>query len=285
MKTIKLLALMLVALVGMTACSDDDNNESKLIIEPIEPGYIFVTSGYFTNMYYGNNAVLTVDNKDGKYSAKFSDPQWGEAIFEDIQIDNVSGTVSGTGTLTMVYRGKEGTYNAGLSGSFNNNIIITLPEVMGGTTITLYKGEAPLACLLNGSHIGTNSVMVGGTMGPYDADITCKVSANPDGTINIEIPEYELHDTAIGNLTVGKVTIKNIAYDEEKKAFYSQYAQDDLKEHIKIEGKMTIDGDYPFAADSFIQIEQTEAGIKFTDSFSFGSMPFAIVSTFETVAE
>ena len=54
MKAIKFLALMLVSLLSMTACSDDDNEKPKLIIDPVEDlhGYIFVSSGLLTDSYY-----------------------------------------------------------------------------------------------------------------------------------------------------------------------------------------------------------------------------------------
>lgn len=285
MKTIKLLALMLVALVGMTACSDDDDNKKKPIIDPVEglSGYIFVTSGYFTNSYYGNDATLTVGVKDNQYSITFHDPQWGDVTFENVAIDEAKGTLAGAGTLTMTYRGKVGTYNATLSGTATQPVI-AMPDVMGGTTLTFYAGKAPLACELNGSYSGTNTLVVGGS--PYPVNITYKVTANPDGTINLSLPEYQMEGTPMGDLTLGAYTLKNIAYDEEKGAFYSLYGEG-VKEHLTAvrNGATTMDDDYELDAASYIQVEKTENGIKVINSFKPGAMPFPIMATFETAVE
>lgn len=284
MKTIKLLTLMLVALVGMTACSNDDDNGHKLIIDPVEQeGYIFVSAAYFQDMYYGNNARLGIYSKDGQYSVEFHDPQWGDATFENVTIDEAHHTVAGTGKLTMVYRGTEGTYDATLGGDLTNPTI-SLPDVMGGTTISFYLGDAPLACQLNGSYTGTNSVMVGDTFGPYTTELTYKITPNPDGTLNVEIPEYGIESTPIGDLSIGKVTIKGVYYEEPNNFFTRPYGQlDELTIHFKAEknGATNIDNDYSFSEDSYITVKKTDTGIQITNSFSFPRMPFPIVATFE----
>ena len=281
MKAIKFLALMLVALVGMTACSDDDNegdgNNTPKPININQKGYIFVSSNYFQDMYYGNNATLKIyPAEENQYNVEFHDPQWGDVTFENVTIRP---QLSGTGTLSMNYRGKDGSYEAELSGTMMMPII-SMPSVMGGTTITFYAGTAPVACQLEGKHNGTNSVMVGDNYGPYDVNATYSISANPDGTLNLTIPEYSIEGTPIGDITVGKSVIKNIAYDSKKKAFYRVYGEDGLNIHVKVVGSRSFEDDYAFAQDSYVLIEQTEAGIKVTNSFQPGRMPFPIKATF-----
>lgn len=292
MKSIKTLALMLVALVGMTACSNDDDEQKKFIIDPVEglSGYIFVTSGYFTDSYYGNDATVSVTGNKNQYNISFHDPQWGDVTFENVELDEAHGTVSGSGKLSMNYRGKPGTYDATLSGDMKN-LIITMPEVMKGkangekgTIISFYPGEAPLACELNGSHSGTNNITVGRVT--YPADITYKVTANPDGSINLSLPEYQVEGTPMGDLTLGAYTLKNIPYDKEKGAFYRLYGEG-VKEHLKAvkDGNTTIDDEYDLDEEGFIQVEKTENGIKVTNSFQPIPMPFAIQAVFETAAK
>lgn len=283
MKAIKFLALMLVALVGMTACNDDDNegdgNNTPKPININQKGYIFVSSNYFQDMYYGNNATLKIyPAEENQYNVEFHDPQWGDVTFENVTLRP---QLSGTGTLSMNYRGKDGSYEAILSGTMMMPII-SMPSVMGGTTITFYAGTAPVACQLEGKHNGINSVMVGDSYGPYDINATYSISANPDGTLNLTIPEYSIEGTPIGDITVGKSVIKNIAYDSKKKAFYRVYGEDGLNIHVKAvkDGTPLFDADYAFAQDSYVLIEQTEAGIKVTNSFQPGSMPFPIKATF-----
>lgn len=281
--------MMLVALVGMTACSSDDDNETKKnVIDPVEglKGYIFVSSGYFKDSYYGDQATLSVKVKDNQYTITFHDPQWGDVDFENVAIDEAKNTVSGAGTLKMNYRGKDGSYDAVLSGDVNNPTI-TMPDVMGGTTISFFKDDAPLACQLQGNYSGSTSVMVGDSYGPYTADFTSKVTANPDGTINVEIPEHVLEGTAIGDLTLGKVTIKNVYYDSAKEDFCYPYGklQKEMIMHFKAEreGTVTMDGDYNFSENSEIEVKQTASGIQMINRFQLGKMPFPIVATFEGV--
>ena len=260
MKAIKFLALMLVALVGMTACNDDDNdgdgNNPPKPININQKGYIFVSSNYFQDMYYGNNATLKIyPAEENQYNVEFHDPQWGDVTFENVTLRP---QLEGKGTLSMNYRGKDGSYEAELSGTMMMPII-KMPTVMGGTTITFYAGTAPVACQLEGKHNGINS---------------------PDGTLNLTIPEYSIEGTPIGDITVGKSVIKNIAYDSKKKAFYRVYGEDGLNIHVKVVGSRSFEDDYAFAQDSYVLIEQTEAGIKVTNSFQPGRMPFPIKATF-----
>lgn len=281
MKAIKFLALMLVALVGMTACNDDDNdgdgNNSSKPINTEYKGYIFVSSNYFHDMYYGNNATLKIyQAEENQYNVEFHDPQWGDVTFENVTLRP---ELKGEGTLSMNYRGKDGSYDAELSGTIMMPII-KMPSVMGGTTITFYAGEAPLACQLEGKHNGATSVMVGDSYGPYDMNATYSISANPDGTLNLTIPEYSIEGTPIGDLTVGKSVISNIAFDTKKNAFYRLYGEDGLSIHVKAVGVTNFDADYAFAEDSYVLIEQTEAGLKVTNSFQPGRMPYPIVVTF-----
>lgn len=286
MKTIQFLALMLVALLGMSACGNDDDGQ-KPTIDPLEinksfTGYIFVSTNFFKDSYYGDQATLKVVTTEGKHVVTFSDPQWGTAVFEDVKVD---GTLSGTGTLTMNYRGENKTYDAILTGAMENPVI-TLPALMGSTAIVFYAGEAPYSCLLQGNYTGKNSVMVGESYGPYETTMTCKVTTNPDMTINVELPEYVLTGTAIGDLTPGKITIRNIAYDEGNTKYYRLYGADGLTQHFKAEqgGNVTMDSDYAVAADSYIEVDVVSdgetVGLEVKNHFKLGRMPFPIVAVF-----
>ena len=242
-------------------------------------GYIIVSSAYFTNSYYGDAAKLAVykTSKD-EYIVTFSDPQWGDAIFHNV---NVGGELSGEGTLTMDYRGKIGTYEATIGGPMTTPII-TMPSVMGGTTITFHVGAAPAAYKAAGSWKGTNTVVVGGQF-TYTADITYKITSNDDGTINIVVPEYQLPGTVMGDLTLGTYTIANIAYDKERNAFYRDYANDGLSMHLKAEkdGSATMDSDYTFENnDANILVKLTDEGIEVVNNFQPGRMPFPIACSF-----
>lgn len=130
-------------------------------------------------------------------------------------------------------------------------------------------------------YTGNNTVTVDKTYEPVT--ITCQVTKNDNGTIDVEIPEYTLGGTTIGDLTIGHVVIKNIGYDKEKGAYSRVYGADGLSMHFKAErgGKATMDDDYTFKEDSYIKVVQTEQEAIITNNFSFGRMPFRIVTVFE----
>ncbi len=288
MKAIKYYALMLIALVGMAACSsDDDDNTQKPIIDPVEglSGYVFVSSRFFTDSYYGEAAKLTIKNENNQWNVYFQDPQWGNGTFNNVAINAEQHTVTGTGSISManLHSGEVKTYDATISGDITNPTITAELGTMGTTVISFFAGPAPEACQLGGSYTGVNSVKVGDTYGPYTADITCKITPNPDGTLNVEIPEHLLNETAIGNLTLGKVTIKNLYYDEANKRFYKEYGKldKDLTMHFKAEGTMNLDNDYAFTENSEMEVKATETGVQVINRYQLGKMPFLIVATFQ----
>ena len=139
----KLLAMLLLLTAGLVACDKDDDEkkpeeEQKVEVIHEMDGYIYVTTKYFTNKFYGNDAKLKVSRSNGIHIVEFSDPQWGNALFPDVKLGEV---LAGTGTLTMVYQGKEGTYDATISGPMTAPVI-SLPDVMGGTEIHFFLGTA-----------------------------------------------------------------------------------------------------------------------------------------------
>ena len=134
----KTFVIILAALACTTSCSEPDEPDFE-VINVDYSGYIYVSSAYFTDSYYGNDATLGIHTRESTYIVTFSDPQWGEAEFLDVSIGE---ELSGTGTLTMTYRGKVGTYDAVLGGTLEIPTI-SLPDVMGGTIITFHKGTAP----------------------------------------------------------------------------------------------------------------------------------------------
>ena len=248
-------------------------------------GYITVSAQYFQDQYYGDQAKLAVykTSKD-EYIVTFSDPTWGDAVFGNVSVGR---ELAGEGTCTMAYRGQVSTYPATISGPMSTPVI-TMPAVMGGTSITFHVGQAPAAYTTEGNHKGTNSVVVGGQFGPYTAEITYKITANTDGSINIVLPEYTLTGTVMGDLTLGTYTISNIAYDTEKGAFYRDYTNDGLSMHIKAvkNGETTMDSDYTFEQHgASITITPTESGISVSHTFQPGAMPFGITATMEGVKQ
>ena len=245
-------------------------------------GYIFVTSAYFTDSYYGNEAVLAVyKTAEGEYIVTFSDPQWGEATFTHVTVGQ---QLDGSGTLTMLYHGQMYEYAATLSGPMTTPVI-SIPDVMDGTSITFHVGNAPVCYTTAGNYAGTNTVVVGG-MFSYSVDMTYKITANADGTINIVVPEVQLNGTMMGDIVMGGYTVSNVAWDDERGAFYRDYSKDGLSVHLTISqnGTVTMDDDFAFSEDNAVNIlaKPTEdGGIKIVNNFQPGKMPFPIAATFE----
>lgn len=145
-KYFAMLLLMMTASLAFTACSDDDDEEPKQ--EQIAPvshdftGYTVAVASYFPSGMVSAGSTLKVYVVDNQYVVEYHDSQWGDVKFLDVKLTN--GQVSGEGELTMSYRGQVGTYKATLSGPMQTPVI-SLPDVMGGTTLTFHIGEAPAA--------------------------------------------------------------------------------------------------------------------------------------------
>ena len=245
-------------------------------------GYILVSTKYFQNSYYGNKATLGVyRTSKGELIVTFSDPTWGDALFGNVQMGQ---QLSGEGIILMPdqHSGTVKEYEATISGPMTAPVI-SIPTVMGGTEITFHVGTAPECYQIAGSHQGDVSVMVGGQFGPYDKQgVTYKIKANADGTINVEIPAYDLPGTVMGDLSLGTYTVSNIAYDEERGAFYRDYSNDGLTFHLTAvnNGETTMDNDYSFTQLGNIEVKRTETGVTIINNFQPGAMPFPVVATF-----
>lgn len=246
-------------------------------------GWLLVSSGYFNDMYYGDQAVVKVYRKGEGYTCRFYDDTWGIGSF-DITI--AKGQISGTGTLTMDnHRGSLTAYEATMSGTMTA-INISVPGVMGGTSIKWNYGAAPENYKTSGTWKGTNNVNVGGTYDYSAENVKLVVKANADGSVSLTIPEYSLSGTVMGDITLGSYTIDNIPWNEEKGGFYKEYADGTLKVHFKAvkDGTTTLDSDYLFnnkSTTTSILIQRTDAGVTFTNTFSLGNMPFPITAVMD----
>ena len=288
MKALKYFILTMVALCLTTACSDGNGGRDEEFVDTILfhefDGYIYVSSQYFGETYYGNDAKLSVWTAGEQFIVTFSDPLWGDAKFGYVQFGD---KLQGSGSIKLNYMGNNGTYPAILKGT-TLAPVIDIPYVMDGTTISFHAGKASMADVVAGTYSGKNTVVVGGTY-TYTTDMDYTIKANPDSTINIEVPEYKLSNTIMGNLTLGAYTISNVKYDEETETFHHVYGGDSLTQYFKAEdenGRPTMNQLYSFAPTSNIVLEPVPGGgMKITNSFQLGKMPFPIVATFERSAQ
>lgn len=134
------------------------------------------------------------------------------------------------------------------------------------------------------------TVNVGGAFNYANESVSYNVRKYMDGNVqkvDVEIPTYTLANTVMGNLTLGTYTVKGLVYDEEKGGFYRDYRNDGLSFHFMAEngGKKTMDGIYSFneAKDNNILVKYNGSQVAdIVNTFQMGSMPFAIVSKFNT---
>lgn len=145
------------------------------------------------------------------------------------------------------------------------------------------EAEPSLAEQLAGEYTGTNTMAVG-TLATYTVDLKPVITANEDGSVNFTYPQSEVSNTIMGNLTLGTLTISNIPYVESENAFYLDYSEEGLTQHftcVNTQGATSMDSDYVLGAGSTIKIEVAEGGIKVTNPFKLGAMPFPLTATFE----
>ena len=142
-------------------------------------------------------------------------------------------------------------------------------------------GEAEEATVA-GTYGGNLTVVVGGNFTYEAADHTVIVSENADGTLKVELSQYSLAATLMGDLTVGYLVIDNIAYDEAKQAYYRNYSADGLTRHFRAEkdGVTSMDNDYPLSETSEITLTFDGDRVEIKNDFKLGAMPFPLTSTF-----
>lgn len=163
----------------------------------------------------------------------------------------------------------------------NDGTIQSIP-VTDIKEMTFGQEETDPTEMFTGEFSGVNTVVVGG-MFTYKADITYDIRKAENGTLTVNIPEYSLAGTVMGDLTLGAYSIEGLEFDEETDSFSRDYSNDGLSMHFTAvqNGTTNMDKDYSFNPGSQITVEKAETGIKVTNRFKMGAMPFEIVATFE----
>ena len=246
-------------------------------------GYLTVKNRVLDNVRFDTGAKIKVLQDGGKFLAEFSDTKWGTGSFV-ITMDNHA-AINGTGKMKIANPRAGGAveeYDATMSGSMRE-IKISIPSLMGGTDITWHYAEASAASKVAGNYSGSTSLTVGPSFGPYDAaNVSYKITANEDGTINVTTPtESYAGVMMVGNLTIDSYTVKNLSYDKATNSFVRDYSKDGIKVHLKSDGMMKLDKDYPFQATSKMIVKLGENGaLTITNNYSLTGMPLSISATY-----
>lgn len=157
-KNLLYLMAAVLTLPLFTSCSNDDDNNGG--VEFNEQTYNAWSKVVFD---YGNmfdaNETLTVS----KTAVVFHSNTWGDGTFtvdEFKQNQDGSYSVEATGTIAIAGHGASAeakSYDATVSGTITANaqtFIISLPSVMGGTTLFLTVGDIPEAAAVDGTYTG-----------------------------------------------------------------------------------------------------------------------------------
>ena len=239
-------------------------------------GYILVSSPFFFDTYYGEEAKMEVYTQDGKNYCKFNDKKWGTGTFEvKLEKDKISG--SGTMNIVDPHKGGEAKpYKAMMSGSMTA-INISVTGLMGGTTIKWRFGKASEDIKFSGTYLGDNSYSVMGM------NFTAKNTGycfwvNSDGTYSVQVLGQKIAGTPMGDITLGAYTIDKVSFDVKTRTFSKAYSDDNIKVKYQMGGganKETVLSEAnikgTFGTDGSLQVENT---------FKFGVMPFPLTGIF-----
>lgn len=230
-------------------------------------------------MKYGNFVIPSFTIHGAQFSMDMSTMTvtFPEQTFtETITVDGVEKTITGTS----------------LSGSYTHDAFNTFKM----TVVFKYDNmPMPLTYDIVAYYIKDYSdkldVSIGGMFNYTVAAVTYSVRTYPENDktlLDVDVPNYYLSDTPLGNLTVGGYTVKGLAMDTEKGGYYRDYAADGLTMHFKAvkDGQTNMDDDYPMnVGENNILLVYEGKNIKVTNAFHPGNMPFPITSQFPGVGE
>lgn len=132
------------------------------------------------------------------------------------------------------------------------------------------------------------TVVVGGAYPYTNESVTYRIrqyKEEGETLLDVEIPQFSLSGTVMGDLTLGTYTVKGLRYDNERGGFFRDYRYDNLSFYFKAmqNGVVIMDKEYPFNTEKdnniLVKLSGTDVA-EIVNTFQMGAMPFGIVSTF-----
>ena len=154
--------------------------------------------------------------------------------------------------------------------------------LMAGALVTSCGDDNPVPSGLAGTWNTTMNVNILEDQ-PLSVDVNYEISDNADGSINVVVPDYtltvQMGPTRQMQMNIGSFTVKNIAYDVDRKAYYKAFADGSLGLEFNIAGAPA--KTYKFdnsKCTSEITVSATNDGkVSIVNNYSLeGSMPYAI---------
>ncbi len=204
---------LIVMLFCLTACSDDDedNNVAWANIEGTYYGYTSSTFIYTSVPIIYEDETLTIKvNSDGSVDMELISTMWNTKIEKAIVSSSGNDyTIQGSAVATLANHSDEvqdyqGQATATISKDKKDvSLTISLPSVMGGTTITFLNTTAPTSSLIQGSYSGTmNMKFAYGELDYEDQTIT--VEANGDDMVNISYSSDDVGNTNLIGIPISR---------------------------------------------------------------------------------
>lgn len=142
-----------------------------------------------------------------------------------------------------------------------------------------------------GSYTATDSLNVATQWGYYsDSQVTYRITANDDGTINVTVPAETYSNTQVGNLTIGSYTISNISYNVLT-GYTKAYKSDGISttfQAVSPSGAIIINpGTYDFSDDAcVISVNRSATGqVTIANVYKLGKSPMIIYTVFKATKQ
>ncbi len=157
-------AMMAVSLcVGMTACSDDD--EEDVVVVEVEnvaeavagsySGYTLASCAYFSDDAAADQVITVTAVTETTVNVSYISDTWGTFTIEGATVtqSGTTYTITGSGiTMMGMSESSISSYDCTLtasieSGKTSPSFVFSVPTVMGGLTITFYEGVLPVSAI------------------------------------------------------------------------------------------------------------------------------------------
>ena len=162
------------------------------------------------------------------------------------------------------------------------SILSTGLILLASALVTSCGDDDPVPSGLAGTWKTTMNVNIVDDL-PLSVDVDYVISDNADGSINVVVPAYtltvQMGPTRQMQMNIGSFTVKNIAYDVDRKAYYKAFADGSLGLEFNMAGAPA--KTYKFdnsKCTSEITVSATNDGkVSIVNNYSLeGSMPYAI---------
>ena len=208
------MAAILLSL-SFASCDDDDDDDesstSTTIADAVVGSYTSTASATFVYISYDmvNTGDLITITKSGDETVDivYTGQTWGTGSFSDVSVaaSGSAYTLSGSGTLTMAGHSSTSDYDATLEGTITSSsdfeIVISVPSVMGGTTVTLTP--TVIADYAVGDHTVYTEVLFTYISTPYTfVDETVSITKASDETVDVSYSNDTWGDWMVSGATV-----------------------------------------------------------------------------------